>query len=53
MSIRLSSPEHLTFGFTAATRLIVGPGSLRQLGEIARDIGATRVLVTSDRGIIE
>ena len=53
MSIRLSSSEHLSFGFTAATRLVVGPGSIRQLGGIARELGATRALVTSDRGIIE
>ncbi len=49
----VSSPDPLTFGFTAATRLVVGPGSIRRLGEIARDLGATRSLVTSDRGIVE
>jgi len=49
----VSSPDPLTFGFTAATRLVVGPGSIRRLGEIARDLGATRALVTSDRGIVE
>lgn len=53
MNVRVSSPEPLTFSFTAATRLVVGPGSIRQLGEIARDLGATRALVTSDRGIVE
>jgi hypothetical protein len=33
-----------------ATRLVVGPGAIRRLGEIARGLGATRALVTSDRG---
>ena len=53
MNVRVSSPDPLTFSFTAATRLVVGPGAIRRLGEIARDLGATRALVTSDRGIVE
>ena len=53
MNVRVSSSDPLTFSFTAATRLVVGPGAIRRLGEIARDLGATRALVTSDRGIVE
>ena len=53
MNVRVSSPDPLTFSFTAATRLVVGPGAIRRLGEIARGLGATRALVTSDRGIVE
>ncbi len=53
MSVRVSSPDPLTFSFAAATRLVVGPGAIRRLGEIARDLDATRALVTSDRGIAE
>ena len=53
MSVRVSSPDPLTFSFTAATRLVVGPGAIRRLGAIARDLGATRALVTSDHGIVE
>lgn len=53
MNDPVSSPDPLTFSFTAATRLVVGPGSIRRLGEIARELGATRALVVSDRGIIE
>ena len=53
MNVRVSSTDPLTFSFTAATRLVVGPGAIRRLGEIARDLGATRALVTSDRGIVE
>ncbi len=53
MNVRVSSTDPLTFSFTAATRLVVGPGSIRRLGEIASDLGATRALVTSDPGIVE
>jgi len=53
VNVRVSSPDPLTCSFTAATRLVVGPGAIRRLGEIARDLGATRALVTSDRGIVE
>jgi len=53
VNVRVSSTDPLTFSFTAATRLVVGPGSIRRLGEIAGDLGATRALVTSDPGIVE
>jgi alcohol dehydrogenase len=45
--------DQLTFTFSAPTRLVVGPGSIHRLGELARELGATRVLVTSDPGIVE
>jgi len=45
--------DPLSFTFSAPTRLVVGPGSIRRLGEIAREFGATRALVTSDPGIVE
>ena len=44
--------DPLTFGFLAATRLVVGPGTIARLGDLARELGGTRVLVTSDRGIM-
>jgi alcohol dehydrogenase len=44
--------DPLTFGFQAATRLVVGPGTIARLGELARDLGGTRALVTSDHGIM-
>ena len=44
--------DSLTFGFQAATRLVVGPGTIARLGELARDLGGTRALVTSDHGIM-
>jgi alcohol dehydrogenase len=44
--------DSLTFGFQAATRLVVGPGTIARLGELARELGGTRALVTSDHGIM-
>ena len=41
-----------TFEFRAATRLVVGAGTLGRLGTLARELGATRALVTSDPGIV-
>ena len=48
-----SGPDELTtFEFRAATRLVVGPGTVARLGELARSLGATRVLVASDPGVV-
>ena len=44
--------DSLTFGFLAATRLVVGPGTIARLGELAQELGGTRALVTSDHGIM-
>jgi len=40
------------FDFSAATRVVFGPGSLSRIGELARDLGATRALVVSDPGVV-
>lgn len=40
------------FEFRAATRLVVGAGSIARLGHLARELGGTRVLVASDPGIL-
>ena len=40
------------FEFRAATRLVVGPGAIAKLGQLARELGATRVLVASDPGVV-
>lgn len=40
------------FEFSAATRLVVASGAVGRLGDLARDLGGTRVLVTSDPGIV-
>jgi alcohol dehydrogenase len=34
-------------------RLVVGPGTIVRLGELARELGATRALVVSDPGIVD
>jgi len=41
-----------SFEFRPGPRLVVGPGTLGRLGEIARAIGGTRALITSDPGIV-
>ena len=40
------------FDYTGGPRLVVGPGTLARLGSLARELGATRALVTSDPGIV-
>jgi alcohol dehydrogenase len=40
------------FEFRPGPRLVVGPGTLGRLGELARDLGGTRALVASDPGIV-
>jgi alcohol dehydrogenase len=40
------------FEFRPGPRLVVGPGSLARLGELAAKLGAGRALVTSDPGIV-
>ena len=52
MNVSVTPFDPLTFGFTAATRLVVGPGSIDRLGAVAREFGATRALVASDTGIV-
>jgi alcohol dehydrogenase len=39
------------FEFRGGPRLVVGPGTLGRLGDLARELGGTRALVTSDPGI--
>jgi alcohol dehydrogenase len=41
------------FDFHAPTRVIYGPGSLNRLGELARELGDTRVLLVTDPGLEE
>jgi alcohol dehydrogenase len=41
------------FEFRGGPRLVVGPGTLGRLGSLARELGATRALVTSDPGIVD
>ena len=40
------------FEFRSPTRLVVGAGTIVRLGELARELRATRVLITSDPGVV-
>jgi len=40
------------FEFRPGPRLVVGPGGLTRLGELARGLGATRAVLASDPGIV-
>lgn len=44
--------EPSAFEVRPGPRLVVGAGSLRRLGGLARDLGAVRALVVSDPGIV-
>ncbi|MCL4210507.1 MAG: iron-containing alcohol dehydrogenase, partial [Phycisphaerales bacterium] len=41
------------FEFQIPTRVIFGPGSVDRLGAVAREQGGTRVLLVTDRGLVE
>lgn len=43
----------IPFDFQPRTRIVFGPDSLQRLGELAKELGATRALVVSDPGIIQ
>lgn len=42
-----------SFDYQLTTRLVFGPGRITQLGELAKEFAARRVLVVSDPGIIK
>jgi alcohol dehydrogenase len=51
----MATEDHIPpapFEFRGGPRLVVGPGTLGRLGALARELGATRALVTSDPGIV-
>jgi alcohol dehydrogenase len=41
------------FDFQPLTRVITGPGTLAQLGEVVRDLGGKRILLVTDPGLEE
>lgn len=41
-----------TFDFQPRTRVIHGAGAIERLGEVARELGARRALLVSDRGLV-
>ena len=42
----------IPFDFYPRTRIVFGPGKVDTLGELAGELGARRVLVVSDPGIV-
>lgn len=40
-----------SFDFHTPTRVVFGPGTLARLGELARELGASRVLLVTDPGL--
>ena len=42
----------IPFDFQSRTRIVFAPGSVARLGDIAGELGARRVLVVSDEGVI-
>jgi len=49
----MSSPFPPPFEFRAATRLVVGAGTVGRLGGLARELGGNRALVVSDPGVVK
>jgi alcohol dehydrogenase len=52
MTAELSTPPLPPFDQTPRTRLVFGNGTLGRVGELARELGGTRVLLVTDRGIV-
>lgn len=50
--MRPSAGVGVTVDFAARPRLVTGAGCLARLGELAREIGGTRVLLVTDQGIV-
>lgn len=42
----------IPFDYQPRTRIVFGPGSIHRLGELASELGARRVLVVSDSGLV-
>ncbi|MEX2287999.1 MAG: iron-containing alcohol dehydrogenase [Planctomycetaceae bacterium] len=41
------------FDFDPRTRVVFGPGTIARLGELARDLGGSRVLLVTDKGLAD
>jgi len=42
-----------SFDLQLPTRIVFAPGAIRQLGELAASLGAKRILVVSDKGVVK
>ena len=49
----LSDAETTRFDFRARTRFVFGAGGIDRLGELAGELGARRVLLVSDSGVVQ
>ncbi len=49
MIVDMNAP---TFDFQPRTRIVFGDGALQQVGELAQEYGARRVLLVTDKGIV-
>src|SRR3954470_1379499 len=50
----MTTPRETTpppFDYQLLGRVVFGPGTLSRLGELARDLGGTRVLLVTDPGL--
>jgi alcohol dehydrogenase len=45
-------PGLAPFDYQPRTRVIFGLGSVKRVGDLARDLGATKVLLVTDRGLV-
>src|SRR5204862_3315953 len=43
--------SHTPFDYLPLGRVVFGPGTLNRLGELARELGGTRVLLVTDPGL--
>ncbi len=48
----LSGPQ-AEIDFSARPRIVAGPGSIVRVGELARELGGTRALLVTDKGIVK
>lgn len=52
-SARTTLSPAMTFEFHPRTRLIVGANGIERVGVLARELGASRVLLVTDRGLVQ
>lgn len=52
IAINLTPSTLRAFEFQSRTRVVQGAGSMNRMGELAREIGAKRILLVTDAGIV-
>lgn len=51
--LRATDPAMIPFDYQPRTRIVFGAGKIKALGELASELGARRVLVISDKGVVD